>query len=386
MPKRIRIFFIGCPSLDTSAASYLLLSQNSVQKAVQFEIYHFWAFGQKTHGNPKGMTSRLLVWLRHLPIFFDKWADRKLLARTDHREAPDFKNEISNKNWFNICKSALNKYDAWFKISNNQYDVEICPSIIITDAPIEGGYISFANEDVGLISTARWRDFFRPVSALDYLLFSVQRLTMRLAFTNEIGSHYPTRGCIWDYDDHQPDARIAILLGHICQTCEKKLLASAGGETYAELLKLADNKWLGDKSIQFSPSSILSKVYKYDLSRSTGLNASTISKVKDAFISELGKILSEALKWTLVLIATLTLAAYFPTVLEKIKQQLSMTSTPTVYSTATVGSTKDEKPASQFKPQSAIDGQSEGTSCHLAPMKKPATVAPASSSAAPMRK
>ncbi|MBT2145588.1 MULTISPECIES: hypothetical protein [unclassified Rhodanobacter] len=366
MPKRIRIFFIGCPSLDTAAASYLLLSQNSVQKAVQFEIYHFWIFGQKAHGAPKGLVGRLLLWLGYLPKPLSRWADRKLLARIDYREEPAFKKELPYKSWFSICKNALCNYDAWFKISNNTYDVDDCPSIIITDTPIEGGFISFTNEDIGLISTAKWKYFFKPVSALDYVLFSVQRLTMRLAFTNEIGSHYPTRGCVWDYDDHQPDARIAILVGSICHTCEKKLLASTDGGTYADLSRLIDNKWLGDKSIQFSPAAILAKVYKYDLSRSTGLNASTISKFTDTFISELGKVLSDGLKWALVLIITLTLAAYFPTVLVKIKQQLSMTPVPTI------GGAKSEKLAGQFKLQTPINAQLDCTSCPSI-SKKPAT-------------
>jgi hypothetical protein len=356
-----------------------------VQEAVQFEIYHFWIFGQKAHGAPKGVTNKLLAWLGHLPPFFSKWADRKLLSRVDYREAPEFKGQLSHKSWFNACKKALGEYDAWFKTSNNQYDVNNCPSIIITDAPIEGGYISFANEDIGLISTAKWKHFFRPVSALDYLLFSVQRLTMRLAFTKEIGSHYPTRGCIWDYDDHQPDARIAILLGYICQTCENKLLTSVERETYADILKLVDNRWLGDKSVQFSPSAILSKVYKYDLSRSTGLNVSAFSKVVDAFISELGKVLSEALKWTLVLIASLTLAAYFPNVLAKIKQQLSMNSAPSADSPFKVNGIKDDRTISHSDAQPSTSNRSQSTSHPGAPMK-PATAPPPPSSAASTKK
>lgn len=321
MSKRIRIFFIGCPTLDTDAASHLLLSQNTVQQAVQFEVYHFWIYGIKAHGLPKGWIEKLLFWYGDSTLPFAKWLDRKNRSVLDQRAAPIFRSDIPRDSWFAACSQALQAFDMWFK-SQNQNDVTECPSIIITESPIKGGFISLSNEGIGLISTAKWESFFKPVSALDYLLFSTQRLTMRLAFTEQVGSHYPVRGCLWDYDDHQPDARIAILLGHICQTCKSKLISAAGEQTYTQLATLVENKWLGNRSVQFTPAAILANVHKYDLSRSTGLNASFYSRLKDSIGSELGKIISEAIKWASVLIITLTLAAYFPTVLSKIRQQL----------------------------------------------------------------
>lgn len=326
MSKRVRIFFIGCPTLDTDAASHLLLSQNAVQEAVQFEIYHFWIYGIKEHGLPKGFVEKFIFWYGDTSLPFSKWLERKNRSVIDQREAPAFRSPLPRDKWLSACTQALHDFDQWFK-TQNQYDVTECPSIIITEASIEGGFISFTNNNVGLISMAKWKSFFKPVSALDYLLFSTQRLTMRLAFTKHVGSHYPLRGCLWDYDDHQPDARIAILLGHICQTCKTKLIAASGEDTYNDLARLVENKWLGDKSIQFSPASILANVHKYDLTRSTGLNASFYARVMDSLGSELGKILSEAFKWASVLIITLTLAAYFPSVLSKIKQQIQIGST-----------------------------------------------------------
>lgn len=141
---------------------------------------------------------------------------------------------------------------------------------------------------------------------------------MRLAFTEEVGSHYPTRGCLWDYDDHQPDALIAILLGHICHTCKAKLSNAVGDATSEEFAGLVANRWLGDKSVQFSPASILAHVYNYDLSRSTGLNTNFFTRVRNSVGGELGKIVSEAIKLAAVLIITLALTAYFPGLLSKI--------------------------------------------------------------------
>lgn len=321
MPRRIRIFFIGCPTLDTDAASHLLLSQNPVQEAVQFEIYHFWIYGIRKGHLPKGPIEKFLFWYGDTSFPFSKWLERKNRSVIDLREAPAFRAPLPRDKWFSACTQALGSFDQWLK-TQNQYDVDDCPSIIVTEASIDGGYISFTSKNVGLISMAKWKSFFKPVSALDYLLFSTQRLTMRLAFTNSIGSHYPIRGCLWDYDDHQPDARIAILLGHICQTCKTKLIAAAGEDTYSQIARLVENKWLGDKSTQFSPASILASVHKYDLTRSTGLNSSFYTRVTDSLGAEIGKILSDALKWASVIIITLTLAAYFPSVLSKIKEQV----------------------------------------------------------------
>lgn len=321
MTKRIRIFFIGCPSLDTDAASHLLLSQNTIQRAVQFEIYHFWIYGIKAHGLPSGRIQSFLNRYGNSSLPFSRWCDRRVRSAIDYREAPLFRSPLAHDKWFATCEQAVRNFDSWLK-TKDTYDVTECPTIIITETPIEGGFISFTNDNIGLISTAKWNSFFKPVSALDYLLFSTQRLTMRLAFTKQVGSHYPTRGCLWDYDDHQPDARIAILLGHICHTCKTKLLDAAGEEVCEELAKLVENKWLGDKSVQFSTASILASVHRYDLSRSTGLNTSFYTRIKDSLGSELGKVISEAIKWALVLIITLAVAAYFPTVLSKIKQQL----------------------------------------------------------------
>lgn len=320
--KRVRVFFIGCPTLDTAAASHLLLSQNAAQTAVQFEIYHYWIFGARTT-KVKNPFRRLHAWYsdRNLPL--SRWLDRRYRAFLDHEKAPEFGSVISRDRWLAACRDALKSYDEWFHTLGKNYDVERCPTIIVTEAPISGGYLSLSNDDVGLVSTAKWRSYFRPVSALDYILFSVQRLTIRLSYTESVGSHYPTRGCLWDFDPHQPDARIAILLGHICRTCQSKLIAAANQETFDELSKLVANRWIGDKNIQFTPAATLANIHKYDLSRSTGLSTSFVSRAWDSVSAEVGKVIVEGLKWAAVLTIGLALAAYFPDVLKKIKSQMA---------------------------------------------------------------
>jgi uncharacterized membrane protein YqaE (UPF0057 family) len=326
MSKRVRIFFIGCPSLDLGAASHLLLSQNSVQKEVQFEIYHFWIYAASTNNWPRNWVEKLREWYGNSGLPLSSWVDRRNRASLDYREAPIFKRGLSVDGWFNACQSAVSSYDAWFKQKGRLYDVIECPSIIITEAPIDGGFISFTRGEIGLISTANWRKMFKPVSALDYILMSVQRLTVRLAFSNQIGSHYPTRGCLWDFDHHQPDARISILSGYICETCRMKLVEAVGEPSYAQLEALIGNTWLGNKTDQYLTASVLAHVYKYDLSRSTGLSASFVRRVMDSLAPEAGKVILEGIKWAFVLTLTLTITAYFPSLLKQIRTQLEVSS------------------------------------------------------------
>lgn len=320
--KRVRVFFIGCPTLDTAAASHLLLSQNTAQRAVQFEIYHYWIYCARTSA-VKNPLRRLHAWYSDKSLPFSRSLDRRYRAYLDRRKAPAFGETISRDHWLSTCRDALKSYDEWFPTLDRKFDVERCPTIIVTEAPIAGGYISLTNDDVGLVSTAKWKSYFRPVSALDYILFSVQRLTLRLSYTESVGSHYPTRGCLWDFDPHQPDARIAILLGHICRTCESRLIAASNPETFVELSKLVANRWIGDKNIQFTPAATLAHIHKYDLSRSTGLSTSFLTRAWDSISAEVGKVVVEGIKWAVVLTIGLTLAAYFPDVFKKIKSQLN---------------------------------------------------------------
>lgn len=154
MSKRIRIFFVGCPRLDVAATSQLLLSQNTVQSAVQFEIYHFWIFLIKSSGSLKGWMRRFQVLYGRSPLPFSRNVERRHLAAIDYREAPSFKGSLHKETWFWICQETLKAYDSWFKESANQYDVIDCPTIIVTETPIHGGYISFTRQPIGIVSTA----------------------------------------------------------------------------------------------------------------------------------------------------------------------------------------------------------------------------------------
>jgi hypothetical protein len=323
MKKRIRIFFIACPTLDTDALSYLLLSQNTAQSVFQFEIYHYWIFAHRNLYESFGLWDRLLLWYGDRPLLpFRNWIDRRNRSHLDQKKTSAFAESIDPNNWLEQVKASLVQYDNWYSKNVNNYDTVTCPTIIITQASIEGGFISYSNGPYGLISAARWREFFKPVSVLEYILFSVQRLSLRMSHDGVVGSHYPVRGCIWDYDDHQPDARIATLLGYICETCHSRLEAKAGTAEMKQIEEYVKNDWIYDIHRPSSPASVLAKTYKYDLIKTKGLNSNWFSRVLSSVESNFGSIVSDGIKWAFVLITLLLLTKYFPSLVATLQDAL----------------------------------------------------------------
>src|SRR3954451_10743726 len=99
MAKRIRIFFINCPTLDVDATSYLILAQNKVQTALQFEVHHFWLYAISSGGKPAGAWNRLLCYRQDSLDLNWKWRERKYRRALDLRSAPFFKSAISLGKW-----------------------------------------------------------------------------------------------------------------------------------------------------------------------------------------------------------------------------------------------------------------------------------------------
>ena len=175
-----------------------------------------------------------------------------------------------------------------------------------------GKYISICQQRLGLISLANWKEFFEPGSALEFMLTNVQRLSLRLCYGSQIGSHFPTRGCIWDFDVHQPDIRISALLGFLCITCQENLKRTTSEAEFAQIEQLISDDWIGTRENPFSVAASLVKNYKYELRKPTGLNPGLFSSLSQSMRTEVGKFFFDILKWVLVALLTLLLASSFP--------------------------------------------------------------------------
>lgn len=317
MPNRIRILFINCPTLATDAASFLILAQNKVQTIFQFEIHHFWIYSRKSQGPLGGWRNSKLEIIQGRYERFVPWLVRKYRTLLDLRAAPDFRNYFDEDSWIVPAKQAVDSYDHW--VSNrqaNHFDSIPAPTILITETNFRDHYISFCGNDIAVISIAEWKQFFKPASALEFILTSVQRLSLRLWYGPAIGSHYPTRGCLWDYAINVPDVKISSFLGYLCETCRTALRHSLGPTEYREIIQLIENKWTGDSESASSVAGVLAKIYKYDLSRSTGLNPGIIRFILGFMRAEIGRATIDILKWVVILLITIALASCFPSIVK----------------------------------------------------------------------
>lgn len=314
MAHPIRIFFINCPTLDVDAASYLLLAQNKYQSTIQFEINHFWICGLD---NPLSFNSHASRLIDRLPKSkrLARWAN----AKFDLTRAPRFKGVLGKHTWLDASAEAIGNYDSWFnKSSYHKHDSQPCRSIIITETPLKGGYISYGSNEIFFISVANWKSYFGPGSALEFILFNVQRAALKLGL-NANGWHFSTRGCINDFHIHQPDTRISAYLGSLCSTCHSKLEASTSPVVAAEMKQFLSNQWIGSKGDPSSVASILSSNYKYELKRSTGLRPSLWHSATESIRNELGRETIAFLKYAIIIGTTILLYHIFPDFYQIIK-------------------------------------------------------------------
>jgi hypothetical protein len=308
--KRVRIMFINCPTLSTDAATYLLLAQNKVQRSIEFEVVHHWISATTDDLNLSSW-EKAAKWLaERFPSW--QWLDCWIRKGLDLRAAPYFANQLTHNGWFETVKKAVDDYDAWFQHSGyDKFDTVPLPTIVITETPIDRGYIGMSRGNLAVVSLAEWESFFKPGSAFEYILGSVQRYALRLLYLN-VGSHYPTRGCIWDFDVHQPDSRVAAYMGVLCSTCHTNLSKVMSKQELTDAELLISNEWIGSNEAPTSVSASLRKVFGYSLRRSTGLHPGILESISQGMRSELGKFVLDVLKVMLAALGTLYIASKFP--------------------------------------------------------------------------
>ena len=185
MTKRIRIFFINCPTLALDAACHLLLAQNTIQRTIQFEIDHYWIYSLYGNEFHKEKLSKILINEEENNSLLSTWAAKKARARADIKAVPEFSLQLKIDGWWSVANRAIANYDEWFERSKyNKYDHETSPAIIITETPFEGDYLSYAQSNLAVISIANWEKYIRPISAIEYI--SCLSALIRFIFEDEL--------------------------------------------------------------------------------------------------------------------------------------------------------------------------------------------------------
>jgi hypothetical protein len=309
--KKVRVLFVNCPRLDTLACSYLILSQNTVQPSIEFSVHHHWLSAR--HSNAGFWTKRLesLAERSWLSRRIRRWAYGKFTARIDLAKAPTWRRELGSEGWAKKASELIADHDEWWKTRPPEYggrDDHAVSTVIVTETLLHGAYYASARGDVAVITLANWGPF-APPSALEYVLSRIQRYSTFIAFSSPVGSHYSTKGCIWDFDANVEDVRAGILTGFICEQCRNDLSKSLNGAQLDDINRLIKHEWIGRVDEPGSVASNLRSIYGYDLSRMQGLNSSLFSDLIQAGAKEVIQNIAKIavyVSWTAFLIWLVT--------------------------------------------------------------------------------
>jgi hypothetical protein len=252
-PLAVCVAFLHCPTLAKNATTYLVLSQNLIQKSIEFSIVDFDNICSEFI-NEKITSCE--------PVNDEEFCE---IAK----ECCEIATKYSVKEWEEYT-APIEKNLKWF---------------IITETAFEGGFYVGANSDIPdllALSLAQWKSKMAPPSILEFILRESQAGV--LGFLSDY-SHFQTKGCIGDFCENLEDARNHVLVGNICERCGKEMEKIYGPEFLCDLKKLLTTSWIGSMDDTTSVASILKKVYGYDLYMTKGLSPKLHERVKGVLIS-----------------------------------------------------------------------------------------------------
>jgi hypothetical protein len=255
---------------------YLLLAQNTIQDIFEFEICHHWV-SLSTRGMIRGKRNRLVEFWADARIFGLKlWGANKAeslyWAAVECSEYPFLTGEIGIDEMRLLAKLVA-EHEEWLLRNQPGYGgaQPSLPTIVITETPLHGQYISN----------------------------TVGRIAARVALDADLGSHYSTRACLWDFTANVSDVKSGILIGYVCTDCREALLKCLSAEEVKEFERLMRRTWLGKLDDTGSVASNLKRVFDYDLSTTRGLELGLIDRFQDIVWS------TESVKFILAIVGGL---------------------------------------------------------------------------------
>jgi len=259
---------------------------------MEFEVYHFWAYVQHTKKESIDWITKLLGAWGEKWLPFRKVAFNRYVARLDRVCAPFLSSTLPGEELLGMVTDAVKIHDEWlFSLprSYGRWSTEPAPTIVITESPMFGGYYGWAGDDLAVISVSGWERRYAPPSALEYVLRNVQRYSLRLTFGEAVGSHYPTRGCAWDFNASLVGIGAGILIGYMCSACEEGLRLQIDQSAIADVKKWLSQDWVGRVDDTGSVASNIKRVFGYDLARTKGLTRGFWDRMSEILTSESAK-------------------------------------------------------------------------------------------------
>ena len=285
-------------------AAYLVLAQNSVQTVLEFEVWHLSVYAAD-EGLGNLQTKYLEMWSESvLPLPLKRVAARRYAAHMDRLAVPPLADTLPLAKCIDNIRPFLKRNDDWIMSKTagtyGNWTVKPAPTVIVTQTPLEKNYVGWSASDIAVAFIGKWRKTHTPPSLLEFVLDQVQRYALRLAIDERVGSHYPTRACIWDFDANIADARLSPLVGYLCDSCERLIAERVTKDELEEIRSLLSHKWIGKTEEPGSVASNLKRVFGYDLARTRGLSAGFLDQVRGASSSELVRLVGVGVSAVLI--------------------------------------------------------------------------------------
>lgn len=234
MPTTIGIIFGPFNESAKEALSFLLIYQNTIQKTFEFHI---------------------LSYPPHDPFLEILSADSAPKHADVYPHIDDFLSRVKSWNNSEAESFGLDK-------------VEVDKIVLLTDSTFSDNFYYVGDETWAIIALGGWENEYAPPSIVEYYLSFVAGAA--LDAITDIGRHFETRGCIFDFNGSLSDARLSVLSGHVCDSCASEIKTQASKQVFDDALVLLNRSWLGGSS---APSDVAITVKKlgYDLFRTAGI-------------------------------------------------------------------------------------------------------------------
>ncbi len=248
---KVCIGFLDCPRLNTDAATYLLLTQNTIQDQFEFSVVDLDAYTEQIKLEPVNV-----------------------------------KQVVSDAEYAMRSKRAISVFDQHVKTEMSKYAKQVDKNakwIIITEVGFVGDFFMSMVPGVVLLSVANWKRSMAPPSLLEFILRQSQSALM---FQLNLDlNHSETKGCLGDFSDNLADAKQHVLIGYICSSCHRQIEKKHGKDSLEALKKLLDRSWIGSADDYTSIASIMKKTFAYDLYVTKGYTPTIFEKAKDVFLT-----------------------------------------------------------------------------------------------------
>lgn len=222
--KKIGVILDTLGSDNTAALRYAILRLNTLQTFAEFELIYDTSFNSE---------------------LIDKCSTHRAFSEEEIKDAAkDFdkeiedstKHSISNVRKGTVCDRYIAVCNCWLK--TNYY-------LIGTDSRLR------------LLFTGKWKTTMAPPSLLEFIVHHCLLQGIRSTISVTVMSHFPSKGCLFDFNQSLENCRNSILTGYVCSDCKNLGLDD---QLLSELDSILGGKWLGTSEDPLSAYSELRRL------------------------------------------------------------------------------------------------------------------------------